>query len=109
MPKRRGPAWPPRLDGLDANLRLVNNAGKPGDRTAGMLSRLDRDVFPYSPNVLFVLGGTNDLGTGVSEATAIANLKALMLLFNQQGLSVRGRRVLVLGLSYKRTPATPSP
>ena len=83
-----GPAWPPRLDALDANLRLVNNAGKPGDLTSGMLSRLSSYVFYYSPNVLFVLGGTNDLGTGVSQATTIANLKAIVVSAQARGIKV---------------------
>lgn len=83
-----GPAWPPRLDSLDANLRLVNNAGKPGDTTAGMLSRLNSYVYPYSPNVLFVLGGTNDIGTGVDEATTISNLKAIVVSAKARGIKV---------------------
>ena len=83
-----GPAWPARLDTVDANLRLVNNAGKPGDLTSGMLSRLNSYAFSYSPNVLFVLGGTNDLGTGVSEATTIANLKAIVTSAKGRGIKV---------------------
>jgi len=38
--------------------------------------------------VLFVLGGTNDLGTGVSEATAIANLKAIVVKAQARGIRV---------------------
>jgi lysophospholipase L1-like esterase len=83
-----GPAWPPRLDGLDANLRLVNNAGKAGDTTAGMLSRLNSYVYSYSPNVLFVLGGTNDIGTGVDEATTISNLRAIVVSAKARGIKV---------------------
>ena len=86
--KDPGPAWPARLDTLDSNLRLVNNAGKPGDLTSGMLSRLSGYVFSYSPNVLFVLGGTNDLGTGVSETTTIANLKAIVVNAQARGIKV---------------------
>jgi lysophospholipase L1-like esterase len=83
-----GPAWPTRLDTLDANLHALHNAGVPGDLTSGMLSRLNRDVFAYSPNVLFVLGGTNDLGTGVSQATTIANLKAIIVKAQARGIKV---------------------
>ena len=83
-----GPAWPPRLDSLDVNLRLVNNAGKPGDTTAGMLSRLNSYVYSYSPNVLFVLGGTNDIGTGVDEATTISNLRAIVVSAKARGIKV---------------------
>lgn len=74
-----GPAWPSRLDGEDANLSLAHNAGIPGDTTAGMLARLDRDVFAYNPGVLFVLGGTNDIGHYYTYATIIANLRAIIV------------------------------
>jgi lysophospholipase L1-like esterase len=74
-----GPAWPSRLDGEDANLSLAHNAGIPGDTTAGMLARLDRDVFAYDPGVLFVLGGTNDIGHYSNYSTILANLKAIIV------------------------------
>jgi acyl-CoA thioesterase-1 len=83
-----GPAWPARLDAEDANLQLVHNAGVPGDLTSGMLSRLDRDVFAYSPNVLLVLGGTNDLGHSISQTTTIANLKAIVVKAKARGIRV---------------------
>jgi lysophospholipase L1-like esterase len=74
-----GPAWPTRLDGLDARLTAAHNAGIPGDTTAGMLARLDRDVFAYDPGVLFVLGGTNDIGHYYTYATIISNLRAIIV------------------------------
>jgi lysophospholipase L1-like esterase len=81
-----GGPWPTRLDAVDANLRLANNAGAPGDLTAGMLARCDRDVWPYRPDVLFILGGTNDVGTGVDQSTTIANLRSIVI-------GARSRRV----------------
>lgn len=74
-----GGPWPARLDAADANLRLVNNAGVPGDLTAEMLARCDMDVWPYQPDVLFILGGTNDLGHGVDQSTTIANLRSIVI------------------------------
>jgi len=74
-----GPAWPVRLDAEDANLRLVHNSGVVGDRTADMWYRINKDVFAYNPNVLFILGGTNDLGRGYGESATISNLKAIIL------------------------------
>jgi lysophospholipase L1-like esterase len=71
--------WPSRLDKSDALLRLLNNAGVPGNTTAQMRARLNIDVFPYKPEVLFVLGGTNDLGYGYSESSIIANLRAIVV------------------------------
>jgi lysophospholipase L1-like esterase len=74
-----GDPWPTRLDAADARLRLAHNAGVPGNLTSEMLARMDKDVFAYNPDVLFILGGTNDLGRNVSSATAILNLKAIIV------------------------------
>jgi lysophospholipase L1-like esterase len=71
--------WPSRLDAQDTVLRLVKNAGVPGNTTSQMRARLAKDVYPYKPAVLFVLGGTNDLGYGVSESAIIANLRAIIV------------------------------
>jgi lysophospholipase L1-like esterase len=71
--------WPSRLDSQDALLTLVNNAGVPGNTTAQMRARLNTDVYPYHPDVLFVLGGTNDLGSGISASATIANLRAIIV------------------------------
>jgi lysophospholipase L1-like esterase len=80
--------WPARLDGEDANLRLVHNAGVPGDTTAQMLARLKSDVFAYKPEVLFIMGGTNDLDDRISQATTIANLKAIIVAANAKGIRI---------------------
>ena len=80
--------WPDRLDKGDANLRILNNAGVPGDTTADMRGRFDRDVLAYKPNVVFILGGTNDLGHKISQATTIANLKAMVVAAKSKGIRV---------------------
>lgn len=80
--------WPSRLDAVDGNLRLVNNAGVPGDTTADMLARLNSDVFAYKPEVLFILGGTNDLGHNISTSTTIANLKAIIVAAMARGIRI---------------------
>jgi lysophospholipase L1-like esterase len=74
-----GGTWPARLDSMDANLRLINNAGVPGDLTSQMLSREKSDVLALQPEVMFLLGGTNDVGRRVSQATTIANLRAIIV------------------------------
>jgi lysophospholipase L1-like esterase len=71
--------WPSRLDSLDPLLTLVNNAGVPGNTTAQMRARLNTDVYPYNPDVLFVLGGTNDLGLRINQSAIIANLRAILV------------------------------
>jgi lysophospholipase L1-like esterase len=71
--------WPTRLDTEDPALRLIKNVGIPGNTTAQMRARLSGDVYAYHPDVLFVLGGTNDLGYGVSGSATIANLRAIIV------------------------------
>jgi lysophospholipase L1-like esterase len=80
--------WPSHLDAIDANLRLVNNAGVPGDLTAEMLARCNTDVFAYNPEVLFILGGTNDVGTGVDQATTIAHLRSIVIGTRSRGIHI---------------------
>jgi lysophospholipase L1-like esterase len=80
--------WPTRLDAADANLQLMHNAGVPGDTTADMLARLNGDVLAYKPKVLFIMGGTNDIGHRVSQATTIANLKAIIVAAKAKGIHI---------------------
>lgn len=56
-------------------LRLVNNAGVSGETTTQMRARLYRDVLAYSPGVVSVLGGYNDIAN--TSGTA-ADLYALV-------------------------------
>jgi acyl-CoA thioesterase I len=83
-----GPSWPSRLATQDPYLRLLHNAGVPGDLTAGMRSRLSSDVLAYKPDVVFVMGGTNDIGHYVSTATTIANLRAIIVAAKAKGITV---------------------
>jgi lysophospholipase L1-like esterase len=53
-----------------------------------MRSRLSADVLAYKPDVLFVMGGTNDLAAGVSQATIIANLRAIVTTAQSHGIHV---------------------
>ncbi|MGD0018785.1 MAG: GDSL-type esterase/lipase family protein [Candidatus Limnocylindrales bacterium] len=71
--------WPTRLDAQDTVLKLLHNAGVPGNTTAQMRARLASDVYNYHPDVLFVLGGTNDLGYNIKGSATIANLRAIIV------------------------------
>lgn len=71
--------WPTRLDAQDTVLKLMRNAGVPGNTTAQMRARLASDVYAYHPDVLFVLGGTNDLGYSIKGSATIANLRAIIV------------------------------
>jgi lysophospholipase L1-like esterase len=74
-----GNPWPSRLDAIDPALKLIKNTGIPGNTTAQMRARFAADVLPYKPSVLFVLGGTNDLGLGISQSAIISNLRAIVV------------------------------
>ncbi len=53
-----------------------------------MLARLKSDVFAYKPEVLFIMGGTNDLGQNISQATTIANLRAIIVAASAKGIRI---------------------
>ena len=55
----------------------VKNLGHSGDTTADMLARFDRDVLPFAPRVLIIMGGVNDYRSGVYGAQTVRNLAAL--------------------------------
>jgi lysophospholipase L1-like esterase len=66
----------------------VNNAGIPGNTTSQMLSRLGRDVLAYKPDLLFVMGGTNDIGLDMSIANAVANIRRIVDTARANGITV---------------------
>jgi lysophospholipase L1-like esterase len=76
------------LDAKDAQLSLANNAGVSGDTTAMMRARLNSDVFAYKPDMLFVMGGTNDIGHEINISTTIGNLKAIIVAARAKGIRV---------------------
>ena len=73
--------------------RPVINAGLPGDTTASALGRLERDVLAYSPDIVLITLGGNDLKNGIARDTAFENLKMIVDLIHNQGA-----RVIIGGL-----------
>ena len=57
-------------------VREVVMAGVDGDTVADMLERFDTDVTPYAPNVVVILGGTND--TNSLHLTTLTDYAATM-------------------------------
>lgn len=55
----------------------VRNLGHSGDTTEAMNSRFDADVLPFSPKILIVMGGVNDIRGGTSAEEVITHLKAI--------------------------------
>ena len=74
--------------------RPVINAGVPGDTTARALQRLERDVLAYSPDIVLITLGGNDLKNGIAKEVAFENLKVIVNLIHNQGA-----RVIIGGLS----------
>ncbi len=75
--------------------RPVINAGVPGDTTARALKRLQDDVLSYSPDVVLITLGGNDLKNGIQTDAAFANLKTIV-----ESLQRSGAAVIIGGLSF---------
>ncbi|MEJ2282992.1 MAG: arylesterase [Desulfobacterales bacterium] len=88
----KGMDYPSQLSKLIA--RPVLNAGVPGDTTASALKRLERDVLAFSPDIVLITLGGNDLKNGVARDVAFKNLKRIVNLIHNQGA-----RVIIGGLS----------
>ena len=72
---------------LAAEPRLVSafTAGIPGDTTTDMLARFPGDVAAWSPRVVVVLGGTNDLEAGRTTEQVLGTLEQLVELVRDLG------------------------
>lgn len=53
------------------------NLGKSGDTSETMLDRFNRDVVPYHPRFLIIMGGSNSLRGGVAATQVIKELSAI--------------------------------
>lgn len=62
------------------------NLGKSGDTSETMLERFDRDVLPFKPKFLIIMGGTNSLRGGVPAVDVIRDLAAIRNKCLQQGI-----------------------
>ncbi len=56
----------------------VINAGFPGDTTADLLARLDKDVLSHRPTAVLLCVGGNDYLTGVPRAEFARNLESIV-------------------------------
>jgi hypothetical protein len=56
----------------------LHNAGTSGNTTAQMLARIAGDVTSYSPTDVTILGGVNDIYSGVPQATILARLGSII-------------------------------
>jgi lysophospholipase L1-like esterase len=81
-------AWPSVLAQLEPGLTLLHNSGVPGDTTAEMVARFKSDVLAYRPDVLFVMGGANDVGSHWSASYTVANLRTIVRAAKSRGIEV---------------------
>ena len=55
----------------------IKNLGRSGDTTEMMINRFEKDVLPFKPRVLIIMGGINDVREGKKAAEVIKNLENL--------------------------------
>ncbi len=80
----RSAAWT-TLAGRLLGVELLNR-GVPGDTTAGMLSRMHRELEANRPERISLLGGSNDIYFGQDDRPARANLAAMAHQCSARGL-----------------------
>ena len=62
----------------DQKFTLGKNSGVTGNTTQQMIDRFDADVTAYSPAVVTIMGGRNDIDYAVPLATYMANIETLV-------------------------------
>lgn len=75
------------VSGADAPLTFAAGVAEHGMTTAWMVEHV-RDALASQPDLLFVLGGTNDVASGIDPAETMRNLEAIGLAANQAGTRV---------------------
>lgn len=63
------------------------NSGINGDTTTGMLSRFDRDALGHKPSHVIIMGGTNDAYEGVEVSQVIDNIRVMVKLAVENGIT----------------------
>ena len=55
----------------------IKNIGRSGDTTAMLIERFERDVLPFQPKLLLIMGGVNDIREGAKAEDVIKNYEIL--------------------------------
>lgn len=80
----RGNSWPSHASWITKQQAwMVRNAGVGGDTTAMMIARFAADVAAYSPSVVTIGGGTNDMTAALSFTGYQDNIKTLVRMVRQ--------------------------
>lgn len=64
----------------------IKNFGKSGDTTDEMLHRFERDILPFSPEVLFILAGVNDFRSDILGWDSVKNLADIRDMCESHGI-----------------------
>ncbi len=67
----------------------IINKGISGDTTDRVLERLNRDVIDLAPSAVFLLMGTNDIGSGFSNNTVLVNYERAILRIAKNGPAIK--------------------
>lgn len=84
---------------LGQRFQLLSNQGVGGAKTADMLARINKTL-AFQAGYVFVLGGVNDLGGGVSPDTVWANLQKIYQTILNTGSHVVALTILPVGTGY---------
>lgn len=72
----------------------VLNKGRNGDTTGGILARFERDALGESPNLIFLMGGSNDIFFGRDLAAVKSNISTMTF------WCMQNRVKLLLGIPF---------
>lgn len=90
---------------------IIKNRGISGDRTDGILLRID-EVVSSSPDKIFIMAGINDLSKGVNISDIVSNYEKIIksILFNSPNTKIYVHSVLPISdklyKQYKKGNAT---
>ena len=74
---RRAACWTALVSRMLEHVEIINK-GISGDTTSGMLARFETDVLRETPDLVFIMGGSNDIFFTHSIAAAKNNIAAMV-------------------------------
>ncbi len=76
--------------------------GVSGQNTTQMLTRFQKDIVDLNPQVVVIMGGTNDLAQGVSKEDIVSNISTMAQMATEAGIKVILCTVTPCNDSYSR-------
>ncbi|MCP3923563.1 MAG: lipolytic protein [Desulfobacterales bacterium] len=67
------------------NSDIIANEGLKSDMTSGFLDRMD-DVYRHQPEIVFIMGGINDIAGGISPNSIFKNFKTIIRNLRRRGI-----------------------